>query len=95
LGIPPLRLTDGPAGGARLNLRRRAGARGTGRDVFDDFAKEYGRAMARDGRARHQNVILGPMVNIVRVPQGGRNFETLGEDPWLTSQLCGSRGLRH
>ena len=28
------------------------------------------------------------MVNIVRVPQGGRNFETLGEDPLLTSQLA-------
>lgn len=31
--------------------------------------------------------MLGPMVNLARVPQGGRNFESLGEDPFLSSRL--------
>ena len=89
LGIPPLRLTDGPAGVRTAQPATALPAPVALAATFStDFAKEYGRAIARDGRARHQNVILGPMVNIVRVPQGGRNFETLGEDPFLTSQLA-------
>ncbi|MBI2416603.1 MAG: glycoside hydrolase family 3 C-terminal domain-containing protein [Ignavibacteriales bacterium] len=37
------------------------------------------------GFATMPNVILGPCVNIARIPQGGRNFESFGEDPFLTS----------
>lgn len=89
LGIPPLRLSDGPAGVRTAQPATALPAPVALAATFSpDFAQEYGRAIARDGRARHQNVILAPMVNIVRVPQGGRNFETLGEDPWLTSQLA-------
>jgi beta-glucosidase len=88
LGIPPLRLTDGPAG-----VRTAAPATALPAPVAlastfsPDLARAYGRVIGRDGRARHQNVILAPMVNIVRVPQGGRNFETLGEDPVLAGRL--------
>src|SRR6476660_5195121 len=46
-----------------------------------DLAERYGEVLGRDGRSRDQDVIFGPMMNMVRVPQAGRNFETLGEDP--------------
>ena len=55
-----------------------------------DMAYAYGQALGRDSRARGINFILGPGVNIYRSPRGGRNFEYMGEDPWLTSQIaCG------
>ncbi len=88
LGIPPLRLADGPAG-----IRTREPATGLPAPValaatFDpDLAREYGRIMGREGLARGQDVLLAPMVNIVRVPYAGRNFETLGEDPFLVATL--------
>ena len=44
--------------------------------------------MGRDCRARNINVILGPAVNIYRAPMCGRNFEYMGEDPYLTSRIC-------
>lgn len=53
-----------------------------------DLAYEYGRALGRDCRARGIQFILGPGVNICRSPRNGRNFEYLGEDPWLTSQIA-------
>lgn len=88
LGIPPLRLTDGPAG-----IRTSAPATALPAPValaasFDTgLARRYGAVMGREGLARNQDVLLAPMVNIVRVPQAGRNFETLGEDPLLASRL--------
>lgn len=32
--------------------------------------------------------MLGPMMNIARIPKGGRNFESLGEDPFLAGELA-------
>lgn len=97
LGIPPLRLTDGPAGVRTAQPATALPAPVALAATFSvDLAHDYGAAIALDGRARHQNVILAPMVNIVRVPQGGRNFETLGEDPLLASRLVGAevRGIQ-
>jgi beta-glucosidase len=88
LGIPPLRLSDGPAG---VRTGRPATALpapvALAATFSPDLARRYGQAIGQDGRAFRQDVMLAPMVNIVRVPQGGRNFETLGEDPLLTSRL--------
>ncbi len=88
LNIPPLRETDGPAG-VRTNQPATAlpAPVAMASTFSPDLAKQYGQILGRDARARHQNVLLGPMVNIVRVPQAGRNFETLGEDPLLASRL--------
>ena len=90
LGIPPLRLTDGPAGVRTDQPATALPAPVALAATFSHRLREGVRASASRAmrRARHQDVILAPMVNIVRVPQGGRNFETLGEDPWLTSQLA-------
>ena len=47
-----------------------------------------GRQIGSDCRARGVHVIFGPGMNIVREPQNGRNFEYLGEDPFLAGQLA-------
>jgi beta-glucosidase len=88
LGIPPLRLTDGPAG-IRTSLPATAMPAPVALAAsFDpDLAKRFGQVIGREGRARQQDVLLSPMVNIVRVPQAGRNFETLGEDPLLAGRM--------
>jgi beta-glucosidase len=39
----------------------------------------YGAALAQEQRQKGTNVMLGPMINIARVPMGGRNFESFGE----------------
>ncbi|MEV0400389.1 glycoside hydrolase family 3 C-terminal domain-containing protein [Actinoallomurus sp. NPDC050550] len=87
LGIPELRLTDGPAG-----VRVTAHATAMPAPValassFDEgLARAYGRVIGRDGRALGQDVLLAPMVNTIRVPYAGRNFETFSEDPLVSSR---------
>ena len=48
---------------------------------------EYAKAMAIEHKIKGTNVVLGPMVNIARVPQGGRTFESFGEDPFLAATM--------
>jgi len=47
-----------------------------------------GAAIGQEARWREKDIMLGPGVNIVRTPLGGRNFEYLGEDPFLSAQMC-------
>ncbi len=51
-------------------------------------ARVYGTLLGSEARAKNNDVIFGPMMNMVRIPQGGRDFETLGEDPYLASQIA-------
>ncbi len=51
------------------------------------LAWHYGHDLGEEARYRGKDMILGPGVNILRTPLGGRNFEYMGEDPWLTSTL--------
>ncbi|WP_338673608.1 glycoside hydrolase family 3 C-terminal domain-containing protein [Streptomyces sp. SCSIO 30461] len=90
LGIPPLQAADGPTG-LRIN-----GSRATAMPTptalaatFDDgLATAYGKVLGHEGRALGQDVVLAPMVNNIRVPHGGRNFETFSEDPLVTSRTA-------
>jgi beta-glucosidase len=97
LGIPALTFTDGPAGVA-MNLATTAmpAPVALAATFSADLARRYGRVLGRDARARDQDVIFAPMLNLVRVPQAGRNFETLGEDPFLMSRLVAAetRGIQ-
>ena len=52
------------------------------------LAYQQGVALGKDCRARGIYVIFGPGVNVLREPQDGRNFEFLGEDPFLTSAIA-------
>jgi beta-glucosidase len=97
LGIPALTFTDGPAG-VRMNLPTTAmpAPVALAATFSADLAQRYGEVLGRDARSRDQDVIFGPMLNMVRVPQAGRNFETLGEDPSLMAQLVAAetRGIQ-
>jgi len=88
LGIPPLRFTDGPAG-VRTPLPTTAlpAPVALAATFSTRLASAYGTILGREAQARHQDVLFGPMANLVRVPTAGRNFETLGEDPVLQSRL--------
>ena len=85
LGIPPLILSDGPAGvrdgqpATALPAPVRWPPRSHRRSAAATAA-----VIGKEAKARGYGVIYAPMVNIVRTPLGGRDFETLGEDPFLT-----------
>jgi beta-glucosidase len=51
------------------------------------LSAKYGKAIGEEARYREKDVLLGPGVNIYRIPLNGRNFEYLGEDPYLASQM--------
>lgn len=52
-----------------------------------ELAYKYGTGMAREARLRGKDMILGPAINIQRIPTGGRTYEYLSEDPYLSSVL--------
>ena len=51
------------------------------------MARLYGESLGEEALYRNKSVMLGPGVNIYRTPLGGRNFEYMGEDPWLASRM--------
>ncbi len=53
-----------------------------------DLAAAYGSVIGEEAKQRHKNIMLGPSLNIQRTPLCGRNFEYLGEDPFLTSRIA-------
>jgi len=88
LGIPPLRMSDGPVG---VHVFGPATAYTAGIALAATWdtalARRVGDSMGKDARARGVNIILGPGLNIYRAPMAGRNFEYLGEDPFLASRM--------
>ena len=52
------------------------------------MARLYGVSLGEEGRYRGKDMILAPGVNINRTPLNGRNFEYMGEDPYLTSRIA-------
>lgn len=52
-----------------------------------EMAALFGKSIGEEALYRGKNVLLGPGVNIFRTPLNGRNFEYMGEDPYLTSQM--------
>lgn len=53
-----------------------------------ELAYAYGTGMAKEARLRGKDVILGPAINIQRIPTGGRTYEYMSEDPFLSAQLA-------
>jgi beta-glucosidase len=89
LGIPALTMEDGPQGVA--DTVHGATAWPSAHTVAQswDLAlfRQFSGAMAKEQYVKGTGVMLGPMVNLARVAEGGRNFESLGEDPFLASRL--------
>jgi beta-glucosidase len=88
LGIPSLTVTDGPHG-ARRPTPTTAFPTGTALAATwnPQLIERVGVALAEETLAMNCDVLLGPCVNIIRHPLGGRNFETYSEDPYLAGRI--------
>jgi beta-glucosidase len=93
LGIPSMRVSDGPAGArgtdfsgpASINVPCSTSLAATWDPVL---VEEVGRLLGRETRVKGARVLLAPTVNIHRTPIGGRNFECMSEDPYLTARTA-------
>lgn len=96
LGVPALRETDASLGVAWANGIRNDGATALPSGLaqaatWNPALIEAGGAMiGSEARAKGFNVMLAGGANLVRDPRGGRSFEYLSEDPWLTGTLVGA-----
>src|SRR5882672_7524538 len=89
LGIPSLRMSDGPIGVHDYGLTTAYPAGIALAATWNiELAQKFGISMGKDARSRGVNFILGPGLNIYRAPMCGRNFEYFGEDPFLTSRIA-------
>lgn len=101
LGIPELWMSDGPHGvRGEINWDNWGYASWTNDSItafpaltclaatFNPvLSHQYGEAVGEEARYRKKDVLLGPGVNIYRTPLNGRNFEYMGEDPHLASEM--------
>ncbi|HCY72603.1 MAG TPA: glycosyl hydrolase [Rikenellaceae bacterium] len=101
LGIPELWTTDGPHGIRPEVLWDEWDQAGWTNDSCvafpaltalaatwnEEMSALYGKSIGEEARFREKDVLLGPGVNIYRSPLNGRNFEYMGEDPFLASKM--------
>jgi beta-glucosidase len=98
LGVSELRMDDGPMG-VREEDRSWQGhvddfstampaTLGLAATWNTDLAMAYGAVIGQEAMQRGKHIMLGPSLNIQRTPLCGRNFEYLGEDPFLTSRMA-------
>ncbi|MBN1900936.1 glycoside hydrolase family 3 C-terminal domain-containing protein [Candidatus Sumerlaeota bacterium] len=89
LNLPAICMADGPMGmrnyGPSTTYPAGIGLAATWNL---ELAEAFGKAAARDGRARGVHIWLAPGLNIYRLPTCGRNFEYFGEDPYLASRMA-------
>ena len=88
LGIPELRMSDGPLGVRMEKSTAFPSGISLGATWNPALVEKVGHALGREVKAHDVHVLLAPCVNIARIPNGGRNFESYGEDPFLTSRLA-------
>lgn len=102
LGIPELWMSDGPHGVReeyQWGTWRNAAWTNDSCTAFPaltclaatwnpEMAALYGKAVGEEARFREKDILLGPGVNIYRTPLNGRNFEYMGEDPYLSSVMA-------
>ncbi|WP_066296196.1 beta-glucosidase [Bacillus sp. FJAT-29937] len=94
LGIPTVRMTNGGTGVKGGSCSNDPVATGLPSTVamaatFDrGLNYEVGRILGQETRAFAHHVLLGPGMNLVRHPYGGRNYEYFSEDPYLTGALA-------
>ena len=101
LGIPEIRMSDGPHGvRAEINWNDWGYSNWTNDSITafpaltalaatwnPEMSAIYGKSIGEEARYRDKNVMLGPGVNIYRTPLNGRNFEYMGEDPYLSGEM--------
>ena len=101
LGIPEVWCTDGPhgiraevlwdewdqAGWTNDSITAFPALSGLAATWDRDLSRLYGKSIGEEARYRNKTVLLGPGVNIYRFPLNGRNFEYMGEDPYLAGEM--------
>jgi len=101
LGIPEIWMSDGPHGvREEISWDSWSPAQWTNDSITafpaltslaatfnPELASQYGVALGEEARYRKKDILLGPGVNIYRTPLNGRNFEYMGEDPFLASTM--------
>ena len=102
LGIPELYMSDGPHG-VRMEINWNDWAHANWTNDYctafpaltclaatwnTDLAQLYGKSVGEEARYRKKDILLGPGVNIYRTPLNGRNFEYMGEDPYLAGEMA-------
>jgi len=93
LGIPPLKVTDGPVGARGGSLGGEVSAASfpcgiaLGATWSPALVREVGEALGQEARSKGCQVLLGPTINLHRHPLGGRHFECYAEDPVLTAEI--------
>ena len=101
LGIPEVWCTDGPhgirtevlwdewdqAGWTNDSITAFPALSGLAATWNRDLSLLYGKSIGEEARYRNKTVLLGPGVNIYRFPLNGRNFEYMGEDPYLAGEM--------
>lgn len=90
LGIPEVRLADGPQGLRNYASHSTMFPSGilSAATWNRELVNKLGRGLGQDSRARGVSILLGPGVNLYRAPFCGRNFEYFGEDPYLASEVA-------
>ena len=94
LGLRPMVMSDGPAGARGVTLDERLpstslpcpSALGATWDV--GLVRELAAALGAEARSKGIDVLLGPTINLMRTPLGGRGFECFAEDPLLAGQIA-------
>lgn len=102
LGVPELKMADGPLG-VREEISRSSWApagldndyatyypAGAGLSAAwnPELAYVFGNSVGEESRARDKDVLLSPAINIIRTPLGGRTYEYFTEDPFLNKKLA-------
>jgi beta-glucosidase len=89
LGVPRLRMADGPMGVRNFGPATAMPAGINLAATWDPaLAERVGTEIGRDARAKGVHFLLGPGLNIYRSPLNGRNFEYFGEDPFLAARIA-------
>ena len=102
LGIPELKMADGPLG-VREEISRDSWAPAGLTNDFatyypaagalaatfnEEMAYTFGNSVGQELRARGKDMLLSPAINIVRTPLGGRTYEYMTEDPFLNKKMA-------
>lgn len=96
LGIRAIRMSDGPLGikaqaegedAVKINATAFPSAMTMASTWNNQLLFDIGKAIGVESKYNGVDILLGPSVNMVRIPQNGRNFEYFGEDPLLAGKL--------
>ncbi len=88
-GLPEIKMTDGPVGTRNYGPTTAYPASVLTAATWDrNLGYRLGEALGNDARERGVHILLAPGVNLYRAPMNGRNFEYMGEDPYLAGEMA-------